>query len=139
MAEVDEAEGLHRARAAVLRVGLVGVEPVDVEAGHVHVRAPGRDSVRRHAAEPAAREDADGVQADRICLPPCKAWALGTRAYVGYRDGGGGPAGLGWTLPIGIEAESAAGSELVRSSAKHVALKAFQVGSTPRVRGRPST
>ena len=62
VALVDHPQRLHRARAAVLGVGLVGLKPVDVEPGDVDVGAAVDDPVRHHASEASAREDADGVQ-----------------------------------------------------------------------------
>ena len=55
-------ERLHRAGPAVLRVGLVAMQPVDVQAGDVDVGAPGDDPVRQRPAESAAGQDADRVQ-----------------------------------------------------------------------------
>ena len=54
VALVDHAERLDGARAAVLGVRLVGVQPVDVHAGDVDVGAAVDDPVREHAA-PARR------------------------------------------------------------------------------------
>ena len=65
VALVDHAERLDRPGGAVLRVGLVAVQPVDVDAGDVDVRAAVDDPVRQGAAEPAAGEDADRVQPGR--------------------------------------------------------------------------
>ena len=63
MALVNHAERLDRACAAVVRVGLVGQHAVDVHAGHVDVGQAIDDPVRHHATEPAARENADRVEA----------------------------------------------------------------------------
>ena len=70
VALVDHAERLDGARAAVLGVGLVAVQAVDVDAGDVDVGAAVDDPVRQHAAEAAAGEDADRVEAggDEVVL-----------------------------------------------------------------------
>jgi hypothetical protein len=62
VALVDHAERLDGAGGAVLRVGLVAVQPVDVDAGDVDVGTAVDDPVRKRAAEAAAGEDADRVQ-----------------------------------------------------------------------------
>ena len=62
MALVDEAQGLDGALAAILGIGLIGVQPVDVEGGHVHVGRAVDDPVGEQAADAAAGEDADGVE-----------------------------------------------------------------------------
>ena len=70
VALVDHAERLHRARAAVLGVRLVGMQAIDVEAGDVDVGTAVDDPVREHATETAAGEDADRVEArgDEVVL-----------------------------------------------------------------------
>ena len=60
---VDHAERLDSAGRPVLRIGLVGVQPVDVHPGDVDVRAAVGDPVRHDAADAAAGQDADRVQA----------------------------------------------------------------------------
>src|SRR5262249_13864464 len=70
VALIHESQRLHRALPAVLGVGLIRVQPVDVETGHVDVRMPGNDPVRQHPAEASPREDADRVQAGRNEIAP---------------------------------------------------------------------
>ena len=62
MGLVHQAQRLDRAGRPVLGVDLVAVQPVDVDAGHVHVRAAVSDPLRNHPADPAAGQDADRVQ-----------------------------------------------------------------------------
>ena len=59
---VHPAEALDRAGRAVLRVALVGLQPVDVEARHIDRRVTRGDPLRDRAAHPAAGEDADRVE-----------------------------------------------------------------------------
>ena len=59
---IDQAKRFHRARRPVLRVGLVAVQPVDVDAGHVDVGAALRDPLRDDPADPSAGQDPDRVQ-----------------------------------------------------------------------------
>ena len=63
-------ERLDRARAPVLGIRLVAVQAIDVEAGDVDVGPAVDDPVREHAAEAAAGEDADRVEAggDEVVL-----------------------------------------------------------------------
>ena len=65
MRRIDHAERLDRAGGPVLRIGLIGVQPVDVHAGDVDVRPAIDDPVRDDAADAAAGQDADGVEAGR--------------------------------------------------------------------------
>ena len=62
VALVDHAERLDGALAAILRIGLVLVQAVDVDAGHIGVGRAVDDPVRKQAADAAAGEDADRIQ-----------------------------------------------------------------------------
>ncbi len=65
VAAVDHAERLDGARAPVLGVGLVAVQPVDVDAGDVGLRVAGQDPVRQQPADAAAGQDADRIEPGR--------------------------------------------------------------------------
>mmetsp|Transcript_70897 Transcript_70897/g.207730 ORF Transcript_70897/g.207730 Transcript_70897/m.207730 type:complete len:356 (+) Transcript_70897:1072-2139(+) len=60
---VHLAQALHNAVRAVLRVGLVGVQAVDVHARDVHVGPPVNNPVRHQPTHSPAREDAHRVEA----------------------------------------------------------------------------
>ncbi len=63
MALVNHAQRLDRAGAAVLGVGLVGLQAGRVHAGDIGAGVAVDDPVRHQPAEAAAGEDADRVQA----------------------------------------------------------------------------
>ena len=65
MALVDHAERFDGARASIVGIRLVRQHAIDVHCRDVDVRQPVDDPVRHHAAETAAGEDADRVQAGR--------------------------------------------------------------------------
>ena len=62
MTLVDHPKRLNGALAPILGVGLVDLEAIDVETGHVNVRLPSNDPVRQHSAEATASQHTDGVQ-----------------------------------------------------------------------------
>ncbi len=65
VAPVDRAQGLRRPLPQVLGFGLIGMQPVEVDAGDVDVRGAFDDPVRQGATDPAAGEDSDRVQPGR--------------------------------------------------------------------------
>ena len=62
---VHQAQRLDRASRPVLRIGLVAVQPVDVDGRHVDVGPAVGDPVRDHPADSAAGQDPDRVQPGR--------------------------------------------------------------------------
>ena len=62
MRAIDHPERLCGARPAIFRVGLVGMQAIDVEAGDIDVGRARDDPMGEHAAEPATGQDADGIE-----------------------------------------------------------------------------
>src|SRR4030095_10053928 len=65
VAFVDEPQRLNGERATVLRICLVGVQAINIEAGDIHIRTPIDDPVCQDASNTPTGEDADRVQAGR--------------------------------------------------------------------------
>ena len=59
----DAPKALYHARRAVLAVGLILVQPINIHASHIHIRLAGHNPVRHQPTNTAPGQDPDRVQA----------------------------------------------------------------------------